>query len=109
MRTVSVAAVLLAESTPDSADDNCLCGSSFSADSVADTLTAHCEGAKAGNPDYPIKHRGDHFDLSYTLWSTYGAMHKDVPVNDESTPADSLLEFLNRTVRITIQNDACRY
>ena len=115
MRTVSVTAVLLADSTPSTlvvdAERKCLCGSSFSDDSLslADTLTAHCGGAEAGSPDHPIKHRGDHFDVSYTLWSTYGAMHKSVPANDESTPADSLLEFLNRTVRITIQNDACRY
>ena len=116
MRTVSVAAVLLAESTPDSAGGNCLCGSSFSDDSLAlaDTLTAHCGGARDGNPDHPIKHRGDHFDVSYTLWRTYETMHKNVQVNDESSSADGdddrrALEFLNRTVQITIQNDMCRY
>lgn len=113
MRTVSLAAVLLAEGTPstlDSAERNCLCGSSFSDRSVADTLTAHCAGAKDGNPDHPIKlDEGKRFDVSYTLWSTYGMMHKNAPVNDEGTPADSVLEFLNRTVQITIQNDVCRY
>ena len=115
MRTVSVAAVLLADSTPstlelDSAESKCLCGSSFSDPSLADTLTAHCEGARSGNPDHPIMlDEGKRFDVSYTLWSTYGMMHKNAPVNDEGTPADSVREFLNRTVRITIQNDACRY
>lgn len=113
MRTVSVAAVLLADSTPstlDIAERKCLCGSSFSDPSLADTLTAHCEGARSGNPDHPIKlDEGEHFDVSYTLWSTYGAMHRTMPVNDEGTPADSVLEFLNRTVQITIQNDVCRY
>ena len=52
---------------------------------------------------------GKRFDVSYTLWSTYGMMHKNAPVNDEGTPADSVREFLNRTVQITIQNDMCRY
>lgn len=121
LRTLSVAALLLADTVPDSVQgdstrDDCLCGSSFSSDTLAvgDTLTAHCDAVRNGSaPHHMIKHKG-HFKVRYMLWRTFERMHRNRQVNDEGSSADgdedrSALEFLNRSVRITILNDACLY
>ena len=129
LRTVSVATMLLADTVSDSLSalaNPCRCEASFSHDplAVADSLAADCEAARS----YPAgphavrklyaveqpRNRGGRFAVRYQLWGTYEQVRQNRQVNDEGLSVNgendrSALEFLNRSVQITILNDACQY
>lgn len=130
LRTVSVATMLLADIVSDSLSapaNPCRCEASFSHDplAVADSLlAADCEAARSypAGPHavrklYVAEHpenRGGRFAVQYQLWGTYEQVRQNRRVNDEGLSVNgendrSALEFLNRSVQITILNDACQY